>query len=78
MLIQRELPNALQNTRDKIVSYGSCQFPTLGFVVYRFLEHMQFESEVFWKLVGRDLDKKVDFTWARNRLFDEEVVRVCF
>lgn len=50
----------------------------MGFVVYRYLEHIGFTAEAFWKLVGRDVDKKVDFTWARNRLFDEEVVKVCF
>jgi DNA topoisomerase-3 len=76
-MIQREVPGALHSTRDKVVSYGSCQFPTMGFVVYRYLEHLQFTSETFWKLVGRDLDKKVDFTWSRNRLFDEQVVQVC-
>ncbi|KAI6183825.1 Toprim and DNA topoisomerase domain containing protein, protein [Aphelenchoides bicaudatus] len=78
ILVQRQVPNALNGTQDRIVSYGSCQFPTMGFVVYRYLEHIGFAPENFWKLVGRDLDEKVDFTWVRQRLFDEEVVRVCF
>lgn len=76
LLIQNSMPVALNGARDKVVSYGSCQFPTLGFVVYRYLEHIGFTPETFWKLVGRDLDKKCDFTWARTRLFDERVVRV--
>lgn len=72
------MPTALNETRDRVVSYGSCQFPTMGFVVYRYLEHMNFVPEPFWKLAGRDIDKKVDFTWERNRLFDEKAVKVCF
>ncbi|KAI8811291.1 DNA topoisomerase [Cladochytrium replicatum] len=34
----------------KILSYGSCQFPTLGFVVDQYKRHQNFVSEPFWKL----------------------------
>ena len=30
------------------VSYGSCQFPTLSFVVERYLQHIQFQNMKFW------------------------------
>lgn len=68
---------ALAKSKDYVVSYGSCQFPTLGFVVYRYLEYVNFVSEQFWKLVGKDVEQNVDFAWARNRLFDEHAVQVC-
>ena len=59
---------------DTVVSYGSCQFPTLGFVVERFKQREQFVSEPFWKLVVtrvHDTDGKcVEFVWERVRLFD--------
>ncbi|KAI9290157.1 DNA topoisomerase [Umbelopsis sp. AD052] len=34
----------------KLLSYGSCQFPTLGFVVDRYLAVQNFVPEKFWKL----------------------------
>lgn len=33
-----------------LVSYGPCQFPTLGFVVERFLQRERFRSEPFWRI----------------------------
>ena len=56
----------------KVVSYGPCQFPTLGFVVDRFLQHDQFVPEPFWKLsLSLQVENtKTDFTWERGRLFD--------
>lgn len=34
----------------KLVSYGSCQIPTLGFVTERFKENENFIPQKFWKL----------------------------
>lgn len=60
-----------------VVSYGSCQFPTLGFVVERYKAIKEFISEKFWKLVGKDnLNPDVPFIWERGHLFDEEAVKV--
>jgi DNA topoisomerase-3 len=53
---------------------GPCQFPTLGFVVARYLEIQAFVSETFWFIYvsqERD-DDQVVFKWARNHLFDFE------
>ncbi|KAG5455593.1 MAG: DNA topoisomerase, partial [Olpidium bornovanus] len=36
--------------KDRIISYGSCQFPTLGFVVDQFLKAESFVPEAFWKI----------------------------
>jgi DNA topoisomerase-3 len=69
--LQKRFPQAVS---DSVVSYGSCQFPTLGFVVERFKQREQFVSEPFWKLVvtcvhGTD-GKCVEFAGKRVRLFD--------
>ncbi|CAD6999334.1 unnamed protein product [Ceratitis capitata] len=58
---------------DKLISYGSCQIPTLGFVAERYKDIEAFVSEPFWKLkVSHTIDDlTVDFLWARNRLFDK-------
>ena len=34
----------------KLLSYGPCQFPTLGFVVDRYWEREGFEAEKFWSI----------------------------
>ena len=66
--IRRTFPDL----NDRIVSFGTCQFPTLGFVVERFKQNQQFESEPFWKIVVRhkNNDSDVEFIWERGRLFD--------
>uniref|UniRef100_A0A915DD97 DNA topoisomerase n=1 Tax=Ditylenchus dipsaci TaxID=166011 RepID=A0A915DD97_9BILA len=63
------------NILDGVISYGSCQFPTLGFVVERYKAIKSFVSEQFWKLVGKDLNNKFDFSWERVRLFDMDATR---
>lgn len=70
MRLQKVFPRTLA---DMLISYGSCQFPTLGFVVERFLAIERFQSEPYWKIkVVDDHDGiYVDFRWARNRLFEE-------
>lgn len=37
---------------DQLISYGSCQFPTLGFVVERFKAIQAFVPEAFYKIKG--------------------------
>lgn len=37
---------------EQLISYGSCQFPTLGFVVERFKAIQAFVPEVFHKIKG--------------------------
>lgn len=55
-----------------VVSYGTCQFPTLSFVVDRYKRVRSFVAEPFWNLdLVVDHEKgKVPFTWARGHLFD--------
>lgn len=68
--LQKVFPRTLA---DMLISYGSCQFPTLGFVVERFLAIERFKSEPYWKIKVTDNhdDINVEFRWGRNRLFEE-------
>ena len=52
---------------QKVLSYGPCQFPTLGFVVDRFLRARDFKEENFWYLTcsyTRD-NIPTKFNWVR-------------
>ncbi|CCD25986.2 DNA topoisomerase 3 NDAI_0G02110 [Naumovozyma dairenensis CBS 421] len=57
-----------------IISYGACQFPTLGFVVDRYERIKHFVSEEFWyiQLVIKDPESgaSTTFQWDRGHLFD--------
>ncbi|KAK1129739.1 hypothetical protein K0M31_019453 [Melipona bicolor] len=70
MRLQQVFPRSLA---DMLISYGSCQFPTLGFVVERFLAIERFKPEPYWKLKVMDIrdDISVEFRWARGRLFEK-------
>lgn len=65
---------------ELVISYGSCQFPTLGFVVDRYLKVRNFLPEPFWKLEikhTRD-DIPCTFAWDRTRLFDRAAVTMIY
>lgn len=47
--LQKIFPQSLS---DQLISYGSCQFPTLGFVVERFKAIQAFVPETFFKIKG--------------------------
>ncbi|GAB7357976.1 hypothetical protein MBLNU230_g0143t1 [Neophaeotheca triangularis] len=63
-----------------LVSYGSCQFPTLGFVVERYFRVRNFVAEPFWgiKVMHQKDGVKVNFNWTRGHLFDRMAVIVLF
>ncbi|GAB1320611.1 DNA topoisomerase [Madurella fahalii] len=62
------------------LSYGSCQFPTLGFVVDRYFRVKNFVPEPFWgiKVTHERDDVKVNFNWSRHRLFDRMAVVILY
>ncbi|KAJ1770695.1 DNA topoisomerase 3-alpha [Coemansia sp. RSA 1843] len=62
---------------EKLISYGPCQFPTLGFVVDQFLRVEGFVPEPFWFIFMDHVkeDGHASFLWKRSKLFDQEV---CF
>ncbi|KAI1282411.1 DNA topoisomerase [Xylaria sp. FL0933] len=63
-----------------LLSYGSCQFPTLGFVVDRYFRVKNFKPEPFWsiKVMHKREGIDVNFSWARNRLFDRASVIILY
>lgn len=70
---------------SNLISYGPCQMPTLGFVVERYKKVKGFVPESFWyiycKFVNNTSQNQreiVEFSWARNRLFDEYSAQVLF
>ncbi|KAI9597903.1 prokaryotic type I DNA topoisomerase [Syncephalis fuscata] len=68
MRLQRRFPLL----GKRVISYGGCQFPTLGFVVDRFLKVENFVPQTFWKIEVRleREDAQVSFLWRRVHLFD--------
>ena len=74
-----QLQKKFATLSQKLISYGSCQFPTVGFVVERYKAIENFVPEPFWKLKvlhQPDDECKVEFSWQRNRLFDPEAAQV--
>ena len=77
LYLQAVFPNVLGGYK---LTYGPCQFPTLGFVVKRFLEIEHFVPQEFYRIdvkIKRD-DISVDFNWQRHRLFDKMTCLVLF
>lgn len=64
----------------RVLSYGSCQFPTLGFVVDQYFRVKNFVPEPFWyiKIMHAKNDINVTFHWDRNHLFDRMIVTILF
>ncbi|XP_027772736.1 DNA topoisomerase 3-alpha isoform X2 [Solanum pennellii] len=58
--------------RNLVLSYGPCQFPTLGFVVERYWEIQAHEPEEFWTIncTHNSDEGTATFNWMRGHLFD--------
>ncbi|KAI9824145.1 MAG: DNA topoisomerase [Phylliscum demangeonii] len=65
---------------EMMLSYGSCQFPTLGFVVDRYFRVKRFVPEPFWSIHVYHLRDHltVSFSWQRVHLFDRMAVTILF
>ncbi|KAK0711096.1 DNA topoisomerase [Lasiosphaeris hirsuta] len=74
------LRNVGPELNDLMISYGSCQFPTLGFVVDRYFRVKNFVPETFWAIKVMYKREKIDvnFHWARHRLFDRHAAVVLY
>ncbi|TMW55827.1 hypothetical protein Poli38472_008475 [Pythium oligandrum] len=72
--IQNKFP--MLKKEKGVISYGPCQFPTLGFVVERYLQIQNFEREAFHYIAvtheRQDLPEKpkTTFNWRRGRVYD--------
>lgn len=55
----------------RIISYGTCQFPTLGFIVDAYNNHEQFDPENFWYIqcIIEKENQICELKWSRNHLF---------
>ncbi|CEQ42489.1 SPOSA6832_04328, partial [Sporobolomyces salmonicolor] len=77
-----ELQRRLAVLADKLISYGPCQFPTLGFVVDQYERVQSFVPEPFWFIhvgLARDGEgSSTSFNWRRRRLYDRQVAQVVF
>ncbi|KAH9257074.1 hypothetical protein BASA81_004895 [Batrachochytrium salamandrivorans] len=71
------LRNAIPQLGERIVSFGPCQFPTLGFIVARYEAILAFQSERFWQ-VKLCYNDQFHFTWHRHRLFDQCSAVTCY
>ncbi|KAJ0981608.1 hypothetical protein J5N97_009863 [Dioscorea zingiberensis] len=58
--------------RNIVLSYGPCQFPTLGFIVERYWEIQSHEPEEFWTINCSHTSDNgtAAFNWMRGHLFD--------
>lgn len=75
------LQNKYPNFSKSVISYGPCQFPTLGFVVDRFLKRESFQKQIFWSIsVNVDFSKQsfdflkksiISFNWTRHHVYDK-------
>lgn len=71
-----------KHTGTIVLSYGPCQFPTLGFIVERFKEIKSFVSKDFWyikmiasKREANGQELSCEPKWARDHLFVEAEVK---
>ncbi|ONM56133.1 DNA topoisomerase 3-alpha [Zea mays] len=63
------------NLDSRVISYGPCQTPTLGFCVQRHQQITTFKPEKFWSLktyIIKDSDE-IQLEWDRKKLFDFDV-----
>ncbi|GLU09482.1 hypothetical protein SLE2022_263420 [Rubroshorea leprosula] len=63
------------NLDSRVISYGPCQTPTLGFCVQRYLQITTFKQEKFWTvhpyIIKNGYDLQLE--WERQKLFDLNV-----
>lgn len=78
--IRNLLPINSDTGKGQVISYGGCQFPTLGFVVDRYFRVRNFVPETFWgvKVMHEKDGIKVNFSWARGHLFDRMAVIIFY
>ncbi|KAK1293909.1 hypothetical protein QJS10_CPA16g00508 [Acorus calamus] len=63
------------NLDSRVISYGPCQTPTLGFCVQRYLQINTFKPEKFWSLRPHIIKDgyELQLEWVRDKVFDNDV-----
>ncbi|XP_077250449.1 DNA topoisomerase, type IA, core isoform X2 [Tasmannia lanceolata] len=63
------------NLDARVISYGPCQTPTLGFCVQRYLQITAFKPEKFWSLHPCIVKNgyELQLEWYRDKVFDFDV-----
>ncbi|VDN12072.1 unnamed protein product [Dibothriocephalus latus] len=65
---------------SRLVSFGPCQTPTLGFCVKRHDRIQSFKPETFWRIsatvVAGETGERLPLVWNRDRIFDKEAAMV--
>ncbi|XP_068665941.1 DNA topoisomerase 3-beta [Aristolochia californica] len=63
------------NLDSRVISYGPCQTPTLGFCVQRYLQITTFRPEKFWALHPYIIKSgyELRLEWNRDKVFDFDV-----
>ncbi|KAE8539089.1 hypothetical protein D1P53_005460 [Cryptococcus gattii VGV] len=81
MTLQGRVPDLA----EQLISYGPCQFPTLGFVVDQYNRVQAFVPETFWYIfVALEREHEdgepntVEFRWKRNHLFDLDLAALLY
>ncbi|XP_021624934.1 DNA topoisomerase 3-beta isoform X2 [Manihot esculenta] len=63
------------NLDSRVISYGPCQTPTLGYCVQRYLQIATFKPEKFWAVQPHIIvdGYELQLEWERHKLFDLDV-----
>lgn len=80
------LQNMFPQLKLTCISYGPCQFPTLGFVVERYLKITSFVPQKYWYLLcsyeyldpDSQSNASVNFSWDRNHVFDKFITTILY
>ncbi|GAA5864271.1 hypothetical protein JCM3774_001276 [Rhodotorula dairenensis] len=75
-----ELQQRVAALQESMISYGPCQFPTLGFVVDQYERVNAFVPEPFWYIhVGLKREgQTTSFSWRRGRLYNQAIAEAVF
>jgi DNA topoisomerase-3 len=66
---------SLRSSNEKtVISYGPCQFPTLGFIVEQYIKSTCFIPESFFTIELSVISFEEPLKWERGSLFDETFV----
>ena len=73
------LLNSIRKAGIRMLTYGPCQTPTLGFCVDQAEKIKKFVPEPFWRVEAEMLDEKHRthrMKWCRGKIFDKTAVTV--